>query len=437
MPIASPQLDDLTYDRVVAELTRRIPVYCPEWTDFNDSDPGITLIQLFAYLSEMVGYRLNRIPEKNQIELLKLLGIELKPAHAAATKLALLLSDPTTLTAYTLSAGASAKASTGSPPPSFETDDDIGVVPAQAAVLATTLNEKITDPGNPGANANSKAADFLTLIWDGKSPQMKDLPLAPITLMPAESQRYLWVGVSCNTALDAGFLGVKVVLAIQFDDDEQPTLTVAEQCGPKTPAVEKGVQIDWLSYYDTKANDIVRVPGRIDDTTNRLANSGTHHFYRSTLDRPNTGRRVSPVVQPSRSINSSGGMRRARFQSWRADRKPDHHGQSPGCHFLGRLVYHGAEKCRQPNDDASATHSQSARREILHDTSLVPNRASCFAARRSEAADDHFQRRAGDQRDDSSQRIARCGRRNAGAIISAGQHERAAGHSAAGHSGKS
>ena len=89
MPIVSPQLDDLTYDRVVAELTRRIPVYSPEWTDFNDSDPGYTLIQLFAYLAEMIGYRLNRIPEKNQIELLQLLGIELNPAHAATTRLAL------------------------------------------------------------------------------------------------------------------------------------------------------------------------------------------------------------------------------------------------------------------------------------------------------------------------------------------------------------
>ena len=97
MPIESPQLDDLRYDRVVEDLKRRIPVYAPEWTDHNDSDPGITLIQLFAYLTELTGYRLNRIPEKNHIELLKLLGVRLKPARAARTTLALLLADPTTL----------------------------------------------------------------------------------------------------------------------------------------------------------------------------------------------------------------------------------------------------------------------------------------------------------------------------------------------------
>jgi len=146
VPITSPDLDDLSYDRVVAELTRRIPVYSPEWTDFNDSDPGITLIQLFAYLAEMVGYRLNLVPAKAQINLLQLLGVELNPAHAATTRLALLLADPTTLTSYTLAQGASAKAITGSPPPAFETDVAMDVVPAEIAVLATTKFEDITNP---------------------------------------------------------------------------------------------------------------------------------------------------------------------------------------------------------------------------------------------------------------------------------------------------
>src|SRR6185369_13406300 len=103
MPILSPQLDDLRYDRTFDELIRRIPVYTKDWTDFNDSDPGITLLQLFAYLSELVGYRLNRIPEKNHIELLKLLGIRLEPARAATTQLAFLLADPATTEGFTLS----------------------------------------------------------------------------------------------------------------------------------------------------------------------------------------------------------------------------------------------------------------------------------------------------------------------------------------------
>src|SRR3954470_6174962 len=119
MPIESPQLDDLRYDRVVEDLVRRIPVYAPEWTDHNDSDPGITLIQLFAFLAEQVGYRLNQVPDKVHVELLKLLGVRLQPALAAHTTLAFLLSDPSILTGFTLPKATRANAARGSPPPSF------------------------------------------------------------------------------------------------------------------------------------------------------------------------------------------------------------------------------------------------------------------------------------------------------------------------------
>ena len=45
------------------ELVRRIPVYTPEWTDHNASDPGITLIELFSFLGENLLFRFNQIPE--------------------------------------------------------------------------------------------------------------------------------------------------------------------------------------------------------------------------------------------------------------------------------------------------------------------------------------------------------------------------------------
>src|SRR6266850_1656657 len=102
MPLPNPILDDRSYAQLRDELVRRIPTYAPEWTDHNASDPGISLIQLFAYLTEQIGYRLNRIPEKNHVELLKLLGVRLQPAHAATTRLALLLSTPSTLVGYSL-----------------------------------------------------------------------------------------------------------------------------------------------------------------------------------------------------------------------------------------------------------------------------------------------------------------------------------------------
>ena len=48
MPLAAPNLDDRTFDDIFDEARSRIPRYTPEWTNHNDSDPGITLLQLFA-----------------------------------------------------------------------------------------------------------------------------------------------------------------------------------------------------------------------------------------------------------------------------------------------------------------------------------------------------------------------------------------------------
>jgi hypothetical protein len=92
MPLPDIQLDDRTFETLVSDARRRIPAYTPEWTDFNESDPGITLLQLFAWLEEMMLWRLNRVPEKNYIEFLKLIGIELGPPAPAKAELTFTLS---------------------------------------------------------------------------------------------------------------------------------------------------------------------------------------------------------------------------------------------------------------------------------------------------------------------------------------------------------
>ena len=95
MPLPEPILDDLRFQRdLVDEARRRIIRYCPEWTEYNLSDPGITLIELFAWMTEMIVYRLNRVPEKNYVKFMELLGIQLQPASSARTELTLWLSAP-------------------------------------------------------------------------------------------------------------------------------------------------------------------------------------------------------------------------------------------------------------------------------------------------------------------------------------------------------
>jgi hypothetical protein len=83
MPIPLPNLDNRTFEDLVEELRALIPRYAPQWTDHNLSDPGMMLIDLFAWLTEALIYRLNRIPSTGEGRFLELLGAQFKPAQPA------------------------------------------------------------------------------------------------------------------------------------------------------------------------------------------------------------------------------------------------------------------------------------------------------------------------------------------------------------------
>lgn len=74
MPLQLPNLDDRTYNDLVAEALSLIPTYAPDWTNYNPADPGITLIELFAYLTELMIYRLNQITDENKQAFLNLIS---------------------------------------------------------------------------------------------------------------------------------------------------------------------------------------------------------------------------------------------------------------------------------------------------------------------------------------------------------------------------
>lgn len=87
MPIKPPNLDDRTYADIVREARSLIPQYCPEWTNLGDADPGMTLVQLFAWMTEMTIYRLNRVPDKTYIHFLNFIGEERRDAQPAVVPL--------------------------------------------------------------------------------------------------------------------------------------------------------------------------------------------------------------------------------------------------------------------------------------------------------------------------------------------------------------
>jgi predicted phage baseplate assembly protein len=92
--LPTPNLDDRRFQDIVDEARRLIPRYCPAWTDHNLSDPGITLIELFAWMMDMLLYRLNRVPDKSFVTFLDLIGVKLLPPSAARTDVTFRLSAP-------------------------------------------------------------------------------------------------------------------------------------------------------------------------------------------------------------------------------------------------------------------------------------------------------------------------------------------------------
>jgi predicted phage baseplate assembly protein len=87
-----PNLDNRKFQDIVDEAKRLIPSLCPEWTNHNVSDPGVALIELFAWMSEMIIFRLNQTPDKLYTQFLNLLGVRPFPSRAATADLTFWLS---------------------------------------------------------------------------------------------------------------------------------------------------------------------------------------------------------------------------------------------------------------------------------------------------------------------------------------------------------
>jgi hypothetical protein len=106
MTLPVPNLDDRSFVDLVREARSRIAQTCPEWTDLSVHDPGMALIEVFAHLTEIMLYRMNRLPELSYVEFLNLLGVTRHAPTAAWTELAFMRSPGTPAdTAITIAAG--------------------------------------------------------------------------------------------------------------------------------------------------------------------------------------------------------------------------------------------------------------------------------------------------------------------------------------------
>jgi len=154
--IPVPNLDDRSWEDLVQEAISLIPKYCPEWTNHNPSDPGITLVELFAWLMEMTIYRLNKVTDTNFLAFLDLMGIDLQPPQPSRALLTFELV-PGAKNFQVVPEGTSVATDYKGdvPPVVFETVRDLLVLPTKLLKAFTQFHDIFNDAtpythGRPG-----------------------------------------------------------------------------------------------------------------------------------------------------------------------------------------------------------------------------------------------------------------------------------------------
>ncbi|WP_187368755.1 putative baseplate assembly protein [Baekduia soli] len=201
MALSQIVLDDRRFQDLVNEARLRIHRSCPEWTEHNVSDPGITLIELFAWMTEMLVYRVNRVPDKLHVALLDLLGLGLAPPSAATADLRFRLAgtptEPVTIPAGDTEVGTLRTASDESI--IFQTTESITIAPLAPTAYVVEHGGTARNVKVAGGVARPTGPDQAAF---GKPPAVGDAlyvgfedPLARLTVR---------IDVECSPARGAG-----------------------------------------------------------------------------------------------------------------------------------------------------------------------------------------------------------------------------------------
>jgi predicted phage baseplate assembly protein len=216
MALISPILDNRTFDQLRDELVNRIPAYAPEWTDHNESEPGIALLELFAHLGEALLFRFNQIPDTTKLAFLRLLGVQPRPAQPASVLLAASTELPD---GVQILEGTEARA--GSLP--FQTDNEVYVWPLETVAVGkvaapTTDLTKAEEERRAAATAYAKVLEpvFYETI------QVPEDPLAvgsqPLDVSQTLDQS-VWIALLRKDTTDVAKLsGRTLFVGVAFDE---------------------------------------------------------------------------------------------------------------------------------------------------------------------------------------------------------------------------
>ena len=200
MALQTPNLDDRKFQDLVSEARSKIPLYCPKWTDYNLSDPGITLIELFSWMVDVLLYRLNRVPEKNYIKFMDLIGIQLEPPQPATANLTFRLSAPQE-EPFVIPQGTevSTVPTETQDAITFTTNEDFSIIVPDVAYAMTTPDDAAYDDIVSVAKA-AQIHDFIGSLPDGYETVVGERGL---TLSGGQRQR---VTIARTLLTDPGIL---------------------------------------------------------------------------------------------------------------------------------------------------------------------------------------------------------------------------------------
>lgn len=155
--LPAPNLDDRTFQSLVDDAKRLVQQSCPEWTDHNVSDPGVTLIETFAYMVDQLLWRLNRVPDRTYVKFLDLLGVRLRPPSAARAPVTFWLSAPQETAVEVPTGTRVATARSQSEPVVFTTLADLSIVPCTVDFVAVDVDGQQVDTSDALARGDGVA----------------------------------------------------------------------------------------------------------------------------------------------------------------------------------------------------------------------------------------------------------------------------------------
>jgi predicted phage baseplate assembly protein len=251
-----PQIDDRRFEDILAEVRTRIARYTPEWTpvwtDVNDNDPGVTLAQVFAWLTELLIYRMGKVPELNYIKFLQLLGIELNAAQSAQAEITFPVIETNT-DAYVivpLRTQVSAEATDGGSPIVFETDRALIALTAKLSAVQVF-----------------EGFDYVDVSAQNNEPELGFQPFGSL----AKTDSAVLLGFKFDRDFPAQ---IELNIAfLAFEDTSAPT---AFDCGLPDTSVYPSANLIWEYWNGTEW----RAMNLLKDETRALQRSG--HVYLKT-----------------------------------------------------------------------------------------------------------------------------------------------------------